>query len=294
MSIAYIFDQILTKFINLYIDFTQIFDEVEKLWDFFDEAPMMKWYKNWKEFIYKNWDIELKDISFKYFKQNIFDKFNLKIKWWEKLAIVGPSWWWKSTLIKLISGYIHSNSWEIFIDWQGVSEVSLKSYYKNLWYLTQEPSVFDWTIYDNLTYAIDRKLDEWEIEKVLKLSKCEFVYDYEKWLNTEIWERWVRLSWWQKQRLAIAKIMLKNPKIVFLDEPTSAMDSFNEDEVNQAMYNLFKWRTVIIIAHRLQTVKYADRIIYIEDWKIIEDWTHSELVKLNGKYKKMLDLQSGF
>jgi ABC-type multidrug transport system fused ATPase/permease subunit len=72
------------------------------------------------------------------------------------------------------------------------------------------------------------------------------------------------------------------------------MDSFNEDDVNQALYNLFKWKTVIIIAHRLQTVKHADRIIYIENWNIVEDWTHGELVKFGWKYKKMLDLQSGF
>lgn len=294
MSIAYIFDQILTKFISLYVDFTQIFVDVEKLWEFFDNAPMMKWFDKWTEFNYKNWDISIKNLTFKYFKENVFDNFNLEIKWWDKLAIVWPSWGGKTTLVKLISWYIHKNAWEILIDWQNLSKISLKSYYKNIWYLTQEPSIFDWTIYENLTYAIDKKLEENELEKVLKLAKCWFVYTYEKWLQTEIWERWIRLSWWQKQRLAIAKIMLKNPKIIFLDEPTSAMDSFNEDEVSEALYNLFKWKTVIIIAHRLQTVKHADRIIYIENWIIIEDWTHGELVKLGWKYKKMLDLQSGF
>lgn len=294
MSIAYIFDQILTKFINLYVDFTQIFVDVEKLWEFFDDAPMMKWYDKWNEFIFKKWDINIQKLTFKYFKENVFNDFNLEIKWWNKLAIVWPSWWGKTTLVKLISWYIHKNSWEILIDWQSLSKISLKSYYKHIWYLTQEPSIFDWTIYENMTYSIDRNLEEEELERVLKLAKCEFVYTYEKWLQTEIWERWIRLSWWQKQRLAIAKIMLKNPKIIFLDEPTSAMDSFNEDDVSEALYNLFKWKTVIIIAHRLQTVKHADRIIYIENWKIIEDWTHSELVKLWWKYKKMLDLQSGF
>lgn len=294
MSIAYIFDQILSKFINLYVDFTSIFVDIEKLWDFFDNAPMMKWFDKWNEFSYENWNIHVKNLNFKYFKDNVFDNFNLEITWWKKLAIVGPSWWGKTTLIKLLSWYIHKNSWEIIIDWQNLSDLSLKSYYQKIWYLTQEPSIFDWTIYENLTYAIDWKVDEKELEKVLKLSKCDFIYNYEKWIQTEIWERWVRLSWWQKQRLAIAKIMLKNPKIIFLDEPTSAMDSFNEDEVSEALYNLFKWKTVIIIAHRLQTVKHADRIIYIENWAIIEDWTHGELVKLWWKYKKMLDLQSGF
>ncbi len=294
MSIAYIYDQILNKFIFLYIDFTNIFDDVDKLWDFFDKAPMMRWYKNWKEFIFKKWDIVIKNLNFKYHKEYVLKDFNLEIIWWKKLAIVGPSWWWKTTLVKLISWYIHQNYWDILIDWQDLSKISLKSYYKHIWYLTQDPSIFDWTIYENLTYAIDWKLENEELEKILKLSKCDFVYTYEKWLQTEIWERWIRLSWWQKQRLAIAKIMLKNPKIIFLDEPTSAMDSFNEDEVSEALYNLFKWKTVIIIAHRLQTVKHADRIIYIENWIITEDWTHSELVKLGWKYKKMLDLQSGF
>nr|MDD3720603.1 ABC transporter ATP-binding protein [Candidatus Gracilibacteria bacterium] len=294
MSIAYIFDQILTKFINLYIDFTQIFDDVEKLWDFFNEAPMMRGYNNGKEFNFKKGDIELEKISFKYFKDYIFKDFSLNIEGGKKLAIVGPSGGGKTTLVKLISGYIHGSSGDIVIDGQSLSKISLKSYYKHIGYLTQEPSVFDGTIYDNLTYAIDRKLEDFELEKVVKQAKCEFIYNYEKGLNSEIGERGIRLSGGQKQRLAIAKIMLKNPKIIFLDEPTSAMDSFNEDEVSEALYNLFKGKTVVIIAHRLQTVKHADRIIYIEDGKIIEDGTHSELVKLNGKYKKMLDLQSGF
>jgi ABC-type multidrug transport system fused ATPase/permease subunit len=88
--------------------------------------------------------------------------------------------------------------------------------------------------------------------------------------------------------------MLKNPNIILLDEPTSALDSFNEELINIALHNLFKGKTVIVVAHRLQTVKQADKIIFLEQGKIIEEGTHHELVKLNGKYKKMLDLQSGF
>jgi subfamily B ATP-binding cassette protein MsbA len=88
--------------------------------------------------------------------------------------------------------------------------------------------------------------------------------------------------------------MLKNSDIILLDEPTSALDSFNEEMVSEALTNLFKWKTVIVVAHRLQTVKNADRILYIEWWKVIEDGTHESLIKDNGRYKKMLDLQSGF
>jgi len=92
--------------------------------------------------------------------------------------------------------------------------------------------------------------------------------------------------------LAIAKIMLKNPNIILLDEPTSALDSFNEELINIALHNLFEGKTVIVVAHRLQTVKQADRILLLEQGKILEDGTHEQLVKKNGKYKKMLDLQS--
>lgn len=295
MSILYVFDQMLEKSISLYVEFTKIFVEVEKLWNFFDTTPSIKWYSQWEEFVYKKWEIQIKNMFFWYKKNSyVFEDFSINLEGWKVSAFVWNSWSWKSTLVKLISWYIKPNSWEIIVDKQNLSNVCLKSYYKNIGYLTQEPSIFDWTVINNLTYWIDRELKEWELDNILSLAKCEFVYDLEKWLKTQIWERWVRLSWWQKQRLAIAKIFLKNPSIIILDEPTSALDSFSEELITKAMHNLFKWRTVIIIAHRLQTVKHADDIIFLSDWKILERWTHFQLVKLKWQYAKMLELQSWF
>ncbi len=267
---------------------------IEKLKETFESIPQMKINKNDKEFIYKNGNIDIKNISFAYNKTNVFSKFNLNIQGWTKTAFVWESWWWKTTLIKLLAGYISPDKWEISIDRQKLSQIKLTDYYKHIGYLSQDPSVFDGTIHENLVYALTSEPDKKDIEKVIKDAKCEFILEFEKWLETEIWERWVRLSWGQKQRLAIAKIMLKNPNIILLDEPTSALDSFNEELINIALHNLFKWKTVIVVAHRLQTVKQADRILLLEQGKIIEEWTHTQLVKLNGKYKKMLDLQSGF
>jgi ABC-type multidrug transport system fused ATPase/permease subunit len=129
---------------------------------------------------------------------------------------------------------------------------------------------------------------------MIRLAKCEFIYEFEHGLETEIGERGVKLSGGQKQRLAIAKIMLKNPEIILLDEPTSALDSINEESITEALHNLFQGRTVIVVAHRLQTVKQSDIIFYIEDGKILEQGSHDTLVLQKGKYKKMLDLQSGF
>ncbi len=299
------------KAIEFFKNFTKEFTDIEKLWDFFDKTPTMKWYETWKDFEYKKWKIEIKNLNYSYVKNKpVFENLNLKIKWWKVTAFVGNSWSWKSTLVKLIAGYIRADSGEVIIDGQKLNDVKLKSFYKNIWYLTQDPSVFDGSILDNLMYGVENNIghpqgeplqnkqsrDVWQkyLTKIIKQSKCEFIYDLEKWLETEIWERWVRLSWGQKQRLAIAKIMLKDPKIIILDEPTSALDSFSEEQITYAMHNLFKNRTVIIIAHRLQTVKEASDIILFENWKIKERWTHKELVKLKWDYNKMLKLQSGF
>ena len=161
MSIVYILEKILNSFADIYKEFNQNFVEVEKLWDFFDTTPEIEWYETWKEFEYKTWAIELKNINFWYSEnKKVFKNFNLNLAWWKITAFVWNSWWWKTTLVKIISQYIKQDSWKVLIDWQYLEEVSLKSYYKNIWYLTQEPSVFDWSIYDNLTYALENNVEQ--------------------------------------------------------------------------------------------------------------------------------------
>ena len=288
-------NSVIISSMQFYSDLTNKFTKIEKMWDFFDNTPDIKGYESWKEFEYKTWAINIKKLTFWYTKkQKVFDNFSLDIVWWKVTALVGNSGSWKSTLVKLISWYLRQDSGKIKVDGQNLEKVSLKSYYKNIGYLTQEPSVFDGTIRDNLTYAVDGKLKKWELDTVITQAKCEFIYDLEDGIETEIGEKWIRLSWGQRQRLAIAKIFLKNPKIIILDEPTSALDSFSEEQITKAMHNLFENRTVIIIAHRLQTVKNADKILVLEDWKVVEEGNHKELVKQKWIYKKMLDLQSGF
>lgn len=294
-SIFFVINWAVSNFVVFYLNLTKEFIDIEKLWDFFENTPKLEWYDEWKDFKYKSWNIEIKNLTYSYYEwKNVFENFSLDIAWWKITALVWNSWSWKTTLVKLISGYIKANSWDIIIDWQKLSQISLKSYYNDIGYLTQEPSVFDWSVLENLTYAINRKLKDWELEEVIKQANCEFIYDLQDSLETQIWEKWVRLSWWQKQRLAIAKIMLKNPKIIILDEPTSALDSFSEEQITKAMNNLFVWRTVIVIAHRLQTVRHADTIYVMEDSQVKESWTHEDLIKKWWIYAKMLELQSGF
>lgn len=322
----------IADFVKFYVDFNKQMVSVEKLWDFFDTTPQIEGYEEWNTFEYKKWSIKLKDVSYGYDSNKpVFKNFSLKIPGNQITALVWPSGGWKSTLVKLIAGYIRQDSWDIFIDKQSLTETSLKSYYADVGYLTQEPSVFDGTVRENLMYGVNNPLchsvtsrsikgdrdaspslrgisakqeGEWSkeqekhfnkhLKKIIKLAHCEFIYELPDGLDTEIGERGIKLSWGQKQRLAIAKIFLKDPKIIILDEPTSALDSLSEKKITEAMHNLFKNRTVLVIAHRLQTVKHADDIIVIENGEVIERGTHKELLKSKGFYKQMLDLQSGF
>ena len=276
-------------------NFWKEFTEVEKLWDFFDTTPQISWYEEGEDFQHKNGKIELRNVSYGYDEnKKVFENLSLEILGERVTALVGPSWGGKSTLVKLISGYIRQSEWDILIDNQNLRDVSLKSYYADVWYLTQEPSVFDGTIEENLLYAVEKKPSKKRIKEIISLAHCEFIYDLPNSLETEIWERWVKLSGWQIQRLAIAKIFLKNPKIIILDEPTSALDSLSEKKITEAMHNLFTGRTVLVIAHRLQTVKHADDIIVIDGGTIRERGRHEQLVKKWWFYKEMLDLQSWF
>ena len=294
IGILIVIEKILRDMSAFFKDTTKNLTYVYKLLSAFESMQTLTWYNEWIDFTYKYSDIQIKSIWYWYDDAPVFSNFSLDIAWWSKTAFVWVSWSWKSTLVKLIAWYLRPDRGAIIIDWQNLIDVSLKSYYKHIWYLTQEPSVFDGTLLDNLTYAIDGKVDDKELDNVIRLAKCEFIYDFTDWLETEIGERWIRLSWWQRQRLAIAKIFLKDPEIIILDEPTSALDSFSEEAITEAMHNLFENRTVIIIAHRLQTVKNADDIIVLDQGKVIERWTHDNLVSQWWSYAKMLELQSWF
>lgn len=270
------------------------FASLELLWKTFDNLTPIKWFDKWDTFNTKNDKIIIRDINYGYTNKKVFDKFSLEINGLQKTALVWVSGGWKTTLMKIIAGYLRPQRWTVEVFWNDLKQTSLKSYFSHIWYLTQEPSVFDWTIRENLQASVKEEASEELMIKALKDAECEFIFEFENGIDTEIWEKWIRLSGWQRQRLAIAKIFIKNPEIILLDEPTSALDSFSEEKITKAMHRLFKWRTVIIIAHRLQTVKEADDIILIEDWIVVERWTHRELVASKWVYKNMLDLQSGF
>ena len=291
-------EKVLSEFLRTIRQITRNFSAIEQLWSTFDSLTPIKWYSTGLPFSKKSKDIEINSISYGYNESKVFDKFSLTIKRGQKTALVGASGGGKTTLMKLIAGYLHPESGSISVLGNKLDETALKTYYPHIGYLTQDPGVFDATIRENLVSALTATWDQKNIEqkliKALKLAHCDFVFELEHGLDTEIGERGVRLSWGQKQRLAIAKIFLKDPEIILLDEPTSALDSFSEEAITIALDELFKDRTVIIVAHRLQTVRKADDILVLEWGQVVERGTHTELVEKWGIYNRMLELQSGF
>ncbi len=294
ITIMVMMDKAVNDFLQLSRNFLKDIGLVEKFWDTFDNLPSIKGYDKWTSFKAKNENIELKNITYWYDEKAVFKNFSLIIEQWKKTALVWLSWWGKTTLIKLIAGYIHPQHGSIKIMGNTLDKTALKTYYPHIGYLTQEPWVFDATVKENLIASAGKEVSDETLKNALKRAKCDFIFHFKDWIETEIGERGVRLSGGQKQRLAIAKIFLKDPEIILLDEPTSALDSFSEEAVTEALDTLFEWRTVIIVAHRLQTVKKADDIIVLENGEIIERGKHQDLVKKKGIYKRMLDLQSGF
>ena len=226
-------------------------------------------------------------------ENKVFDDFNLTIEPNQKLGIMGPSGAGKSTLINLLLRFFDVDSGEILIDGYNIkNDITQKSLRENISYIPQDPVLFHRTIRENIIYG---KLDatEEELIEATKMACCyDFIINLENGFDTIVGERGVKLSGGQRQRIAIARAILKNSKILILDEATSALDSITEKEIQKALENLMKNKTVIAIAHRLSTLNIMDRIVVLDKGKIVEDGTKEELLnKQDGLFKKMWDMQ---
>ena len=217
----------------------------------------------------------------------------MKIKSNSLVGIVGKTGLGKSTLIKLLLRLYNIDSGQINIGKYNINSISLKSLRENIGLVSQETFLFDGTISDNICYPIlDTDLDK--IIRAAELSQCdEFIDRFPDGYNTLIGERGQRLSVGQKQRISIARAILKDPSILIFDEATSSVDNRTENLIQKSLKDISKDRTTIAIAHRLSTIRNADLILVLEEGKIIESGTHNQLVDLNGNYKYLWDLQTG-
>ncbi|EPT8859572.1 TPA: ABC transporter ATP-binding protein [Listeria innocua] len=238
-------------------------------------------------------DIEYKDVSFEYSDgKNVLSHINLSIKAGETVAFVGPSGAGKTTICNLLPRFYDVSDGEITIDAENIKHFTLPSLRAQIGVVQQDVFLFSGTVRENIAYG---KLDATneEIEQVVKLAHLsKVVEEMPDGLDTIIGERGVKLSGGQKQRLAIARMFLKNPPILILDEATSALDTETEQVIQASLEELAEGRTTLIIAHRLATIKHADRIIVVNETGIAETGTHDELLaKENGAYKRLYDAQ---
>lgn len=238
--------------------------------------------------------IEINDISFGYNKNNkIFQKENLIIEAGQKVGVVGYSGSGKSTLTNLILRFYDLDSGNITIDDQDIKKVTLSSLRENITMIPQDTILFHRSIIDNIKYGMSNATCEEVIEASKQAHAHKFISELPQGYKTMVGERGIKLSGGQRQRIAIARAILKNSHILIFDEATSALDSVTEKYIQDSFYLLMKHKTTIMIAHRLSTLIGMDRIIVFDNGKIIEDGTHQELIKKNGHYKKMWDMQVG-
>jgi len=246
-----------------------------------------------KELIKFNDCIEFSDVSFSYPSRKgvVLNQINLSVKKGEVLAIVGMSGAGKTTLVDLLFRFYDISKGRIMIDGLDIQEYRLKSLRANLALVTQETFLFNDTIWNNIAFGKEGALKE----KIMDASRAAhvgyFAKDLEHGYDTMIGERGAKLSGGQKQRIAIARAILKNAPILVLDEATSSLDSESEKIVQNALHNLMEHRTTFVIAHRLSTVKNADRIIVLDKGKIVESGTHESLLGNSKLYLKYYEMQ---
>jgi ATP-binding cassette, subfamily B, heavy metal transporter len=248
---------------------------------------------NAKALVIKKGKIEFKNLTFKYGERGIFQNFNLTIKPYTKVALVGHSGSGKTTLVKLLYRLYDLEKGKIMIDDIPINKIKQESLRNELSIVPQECVLFDDTIYNNIAFSNPHASSEdiWNAIAFAQLDKIIQKMPLKE--NTIVGERGVKLSGGEKQRVSIARAILANKKILVLDEATSSLDSKTEHDIQQDLKRLMKGRTSIIIAHRLSTIMTADIIVVLDNGKISQIGKHKQLIKKKGLYKELWNLQKG-
>lgn len=239
-------------------------------------------------------EFDFKDVTFRYnnIDRPVLHNLNLHVDKGETIALVGESGAGKSTILNLVIGFNQVNSGEVLIDGHNMKDIDLRSYRKHLAVVPQTSILFSGTIRDNITYGVDN-VDEATLDEIVKAANLtDLINSLPDGLDTMVGEHGGKLSGGQRQRISIARALIRNPKVIVLDEATSALDSISEKLIQEAINNLTKDRTTFIVAHRLSTIKDADKIAVIADGHCVEYGTYDELMNLKGEFYQMKKIQS--
>ncbi len=281
---------------NIGNNFNQVafsFMAIDRVFDILNAKPAIIDCDNPVEFYSDYKKIKFNNLCFEYVKNTpVLKNINLEIKKGETVALVGNSGGGKTTIINLIPRFYDVTSGSISIDDVNIKQISLKSLRQNIAVVFQDNFLFSGTIRENIMLGNENATEE-EFNKALKMAYLDdFIKGLKNGADTQIGERGILLSGGQKQRVAIARAFLKNAPIIILDEATSALDNKAEAIVQKAIDNLMQDKTVFVIAHRLSTIQNADKIVVINQGKIVESGTHSQLLEIpNGAYKSLYNMQ---
>ena len=255
------------------------------------DLPVEEDRKGAKDYSKLNGDIRFENVCFTYNKEEereILENISFTVPKGKTVALVGPSGGGKTTICHLLPKFYHADSGKISIRNIDIEDITMKSLRENIGIVQQDVFLFSGTFYENIAYGKKNATRNQIVTAAKKANIYDYIMSLPEGFDTEIGERGIRLSGGQKQRLSIARVFLKNPPILILDEATSSLDNTTEALIQEALNSLKKGRTTIVVAHRLSTIRNADEILVVSNGKIVESGTHEELIrKRKGLYKKL-------
>ena len=263
-----------------------------RVFELFDLHPNIKSSENAVKMNGLNNSIEFKNVSFEYEPETpVLKNFSLKVNKNETIALVGESGSGKTTILNMLIGFILPSGGQLMLDGKDMKGLNLRTYRRFLSVVPQTPVLFTGTVRENITYGLEHVSEEQIAQAVEAANLSEVVKRLPQGLDTMIEEHGANLSGGQRQRISIARALIRNPQVIILDEATSALDSISESEIQEALERLTKGRTTFIVAHRLSTVRGADRILVIGQGRIREQGSYQELMAKKGEFYQMEQLQ---
>ncbi|HEX9595199.1 MAG TPA: ABC transporter ATP-binding protein [Candidatus Saccharimonadales bacterium] len=281
---------------NVMRQFNRVLGDAHDMTEIFMSESEVKDQKDSSKLEVSKAAVIFENVTFKYADskgEHLFKNLNLEVGGGERIGLVGPSGGGKTTITKLLLRFMDVESGQVTIDGQDISRVSQQDLRRNIAYVPQEPLLFHRSLAENIRYGRPAA-SQTEVVEAAKLAHAhDFIERLPDKYQTKVGERGVKLSGGQRQRVAIARAILKDSPIIILDEATSSLDSSSEKLIQEALWELMKGRTALVIAHRLSTVQRMDRIVVLDEGRIIEQGNHAELLKKKGIYSELWNHQTG-
>ncbi|MBQ6077884.1 MAG: ABC transporter ATP-binding protein [Clostridia bacterium] len=278
--------------LNIHVDFTRSLALFTRIFDYFDMIPSIRQPEHAKRPLVKRADIRYEHVAFSYTpEKQILTDIDFTVPAGKMYAVVGPSGSGKSTIVNLLPRLYDVDAGSVKIGDTDVREIDLDYLRRSIGVVTQDSYLFNGTIRENLLYAKETATEQELLDACRSANLEEFLENQPDGLDTVVGNRGLKMSGGEKQRLSIARVILKDPRILILDEATSALDSISETAIQSALERLMQGRTSIVIAHRLSTILKADRILVVRNGVIAEQGSHDELLSLNGTYRELYETQ---